>query len=178
MIDPRLLIEKYRRDTGPELAELMVEIIQEGSGFIFPKKTHRVVSTDYIEVQPPDWSLEYWTKPRSPYEILSLHLTDKDVEKLIKILKFAPLEGVVRDFLEKIVPKYGISNIKASIKEDPDDLSDVLFVEVFVKENDPKKIIKLWKKISTEIRNKIDKKFGEKSKEYQRKLIIAVRPLR
>jgi len=57
--------------------------------------------------------------------------------------------------------------------KDLESQEDMLQVNIFVEESDPKKTIEIWKKISTEIRNEIGKKFGE---EYQERIFIRVLP--
>jgi len=137
-----------------------------------------VENTDYIELtQIQDWTLRYWLRqPR--YELMGLCLGEKEIKKLSRILEFLPIEIVIEQFMEKNKMKFNIACLRTQIVKDPDTDDDTLLVEVFVKESDFEKILDLWKEISTEIRNEIDRKFKEKSMNYQRKLLIRVQPAR
>lgn len=134
------------------------------------------VNTDNTGVCYPDWSLQYWTKPKSLYEVLGYCLSFEDINKLLKTIRFSSVEKLIEDAIEKIRESFGIKCMKSKIIEDPEDQEEMLLVEVFVDESDPKQVIELWKEISTRIRDEIDKEFGNKSKEFQLKLWISVKP--
>jgi len=169
---PRFLVELRERRISPEIEWSLGETIYESSEFIQPKKVHSIGSTDYITLTPHirDWTLEYWVG--STCDILGMCLSETALNKLSKMLKFLPLEELIEEIVDKIKSKYDICTQESQIIEDPDLHSDVLVVEIFVKERDPKKVIELWKAISNEIRREIDRKLDKK---FQRELLIRVR---
>lgn len=134
------------------------------------------INTDNTGMCHPDWSLYYWIKPRSPYEVFNFCLNPEDLNKVLKFIRFSPLEMLVRDTLNKIRQDFKIKHISSEIIQDPEDQEERLLVEIYIDEKDPKQVIEQWKKISTSIRNEIDNKFRDKSKEYQLKLQISVKP--
>ena len=134
-----------------------------------------IENTDYIEfTQIQDWTLGYWIEPRC--ELMGLCLGERELKKLLRFLEFSPLEDVVKQIIGRKNIKCNILDFKTQIIKDPDTDADVLLVDVLVKERDFEKVLELWKKISTEIRNEIDKRFGEKSEDFQRRLLIRVQP--
>ena len=123
-----------------------------------------------------DWTLGYWTEFKSLYWIFGLCLNYEDIDKLLKYIRFYPLETFVMSVINRIKHDFGIKHISSEIIQDPEDQEDILRVEIYVTEKDPKQVIKMWKKISNLIRSEIDRKFKERSKEHQLKLHISVRP--
>ena len=140
---------------------------------VLPRLT---INTDNTGACHPDWSLEYWTNPRTYYEILNYCLSVEDLRKLLKFARFSPLEMFVEEVVNEIKDQFKIKRISSEILQDVEDQEELLLVEIFVDEKDEKRVIELWKKISTTIRNEINRKFGDKGDEYQLKLLISVKP--
>jgi len=136
------------------------------------------INTDNIGACYLDWSLEYWTRPKSPYEVLSYCLNLEDIKKIIKIVRFFQVEAFIRGLLCSLEEAYDIKCVKSEVVEDHEDQEEMLLVQVFVDKKDPKQIIELWKEISTKIRSEIDREFGEKSRDIQLRLWISVKPIK
>jgi len=177
MVRPqKFLSELCEGETISGMGLLLGEAIHRSSGLPYPRRVPYIESTCYVKTTSlPDWTLEYWVRPQLAPELWSVRLSEEDIKKLQKMLNFLPLEDLVTGVVEKIKDKYGLCGLKTWIGEDPDAHGDLLIVEISVRAN-RKKAIELWKKISTIIRNEVDEKLGERSEEYQRKLLIRVVP--
>ena len=136
-----------------------------------------VMNTDYKGQAISDWSLEYWTMQFLPESLIS-YLKLEDLRRFAEDLYFYPLERHVKTVIEKIRHTFKIRKEISKIIRDPEDGESILWFEIYVDEDDIKKVVKIWKEISESIRNEIDKEFKDKSEKYQLKLHISVRPFK
>ncbi|MBO8183119.1 MAG: hypothetical protein H0Z28_10065 [Archaeoglobus sp.] len=174
---PKFFIEIHGKETNPQSIWSLGEVYESPESTLSQKVPY-IESTDYIETSPPDWTLEYWVRPRLSHNIWGTYLNERILRKLSKMIEFYPLEEIVKEVGERIRTKYNLLKLKTQTREDPDTHADLLVVDITIGESDLKRAIELWKRISEEIRKEIDEKFKERSKEYQRKLLITVQPTR
>ncbi|RLI75198.1 hypothetical protein DRP05_15200 [Archaeoglobales archaeon] len=135
-----------------------------------------------------DWMLNYWRRFITPHltgewiyfrtiDTSLLSSAPRLIREIIRLWKFAPLENVVKEVGGKILAGYKYE-LDIEILDDPDDFSEIMVVRANIDEEDYDKIFDLWKKLSNDIRSKIEKRFGKESSYYQKLLSISVRPLK
>lgn len=95
-------------------------------------------------------------------------------EVLRKVYGAKPDLNKLKEFINNVTADVlnGIPCTVQTTVQTDEDGEDVLVVDVFVKEKDQKKVLELWKTISTRVRKTVDEKLGS---EYQRLLFIRVR---
>ncbi len=166
--------------SADSMEDLSFMYLDKGLSIDTHPSPHTLVDTDTLRLDFQDWTLSYWTARFKPYGVFSRHFI---FEELIKIQKgelikapFSQLKTLVNDVLRGIREDLRIKHIDFDVISDPEDQEESLLVEIYVDEKDTKQVIELWKKISTEIRNEVEKRLGDKSKDYQMRLQISVRP--
>ncbi len=125
------------------------------------------ISTDCLVTHSliDDWTLDYWLGHTNLYTPIS--------EKELRTFRFALLEDMIMKTVDRIKKEFKIANFNCKMTKDIESQEDMLQVNIFIEESDPKKAIEIWKKVSTEIRNEVCKKFGD---EFQERIFIRVLP--